>query len=279
MLATLIVTLREGVEAALIIGIILSYLHKIGLEREGRKVWLGTALATVLSIVGGFGVFLIMGTTTEGLFQQLLEGFAMLTAVIVLTYMVFWMHGGGKGMTASINAKVQAAVSSSSVTALAVLAFVSVLREGVETVLFLIGTTSSSTPGEALAGGLLGLIMAVVVGYAVFKSSRKVNIAAFFKWTSVLLLFMAAGMLSNAIGEFHEANLLPPIAKRIWDTSGFLSEDDFFGGIMMALFGYNSSPSLFQVISYVSYLAGTMYMFFRTPQKIHSTNGGTQHAE
>lgn len=277
MVATLIVTLREGFEAALIIGIILSYLHKVGMIKETRKVWIGTALALLLSVVGGVGVFTIMETTSEGLFQQLLEGVALMTAVVVLTYMVFWMHGGGKGMANSINAKVKDAVGSNSVTALAVLAFVSVIREGVETVLFLIGTTKSSSPTEAFMGGILGLIIAVVAGYAVFRSSKNVNITAFFKWTSILLLFMAAGMLSNAIGEFHEAQLLPPIAKRIWDTSGYLSEDDFFGGMAMALFGYNSSPSLLQVVSYVIYLSTTMYLFLKKPSKL--TNGGIQHAK
>jgi high-affinity iron transporter len=276
MLATLIITLREGFEAALIIGIILSYLYKVGLAQETRKVWIGTVLATLMSVVGGFGVFIIMETTAEGLFQQLLEGFAMMIAVIVLTYMVFWMHGGGKGMAASISSKVQGAIGSGSVTALAFLAFVSVIREGIETVLFLIGTTKSSLPIEAFTGGILGLALAIIAGYIVFKSSKKVNIAAFFKWTSVLLLFMAAGMLSNAIGEFHEAEWLPPLVNRIWDTSGYLSEDDFLGGMMMALFGYNSSPSLLQVASYAVYLVSTIYLFFKKPNQ--SKNGGIQHA-
>lgn len=263
MLPTFIITLREGFEAALVIGIIISYLHKVGIPSETKKVWLGTGLAVLLSLIGGFAVYAIFKTTTEGLFQQLLEGIAMSIAVVVLTYMVFWMNGGGKGMTMVINERVKKASSSESILALTVLAFVSVIREGVETVLFLIGTTSTNSPTEALVGGVLGLVFAIIAGYVVFRSSKKLNIALFFKWTSILLLFMAAGMLSNAIGEFHEAQWLPPLAKRIWDTSGLLSEDDFFGGILMAVFGYNSSPSLLQVISYTIYLATTLFVYLK----------------
>ncbi|MEE8391115.1 MAG: FTR1 family protein, partial [Anaerolineae bacterium] len=163
MIASLLITLREGLEAALIVGIVLSVLRKLGHADRSRPVWAGVLVAVVVSVAIGL-VLNGLGVTFEGRGEEIFEGVAMLLAAVVLTWMIFWMQRQGRQIQAELESDVRRAVTTGSAWALFGLAFVAVVREGIETVLFLTAAAFSATPAQTLTGGALGLIAAVVLG-------------------------------------------------------------------------------------------------------------------
>jgi len=262
--ASLLITLREGLEAALILGIILAYLAKTGNRDKSGTVWLGTLAALGLSVLAGAIVFVTAGEV-EGRAEAVFEGVAMLTAAGVLTYMIFWMRRQAINIRAHLQAQVNTALRSGSRVALGVLAFVAVGREGIETVLFLFAATKAASPVAATAGGLLGVAAAAVLGYLLYRGTYRLNLRAFFNVTSVLLLLFAAGLLAHGIHEFQEAALLPAGIEHVWDTNALLSETSTAGSFLKALFGYNGDPSLVEVAGWAAYLLLVGWAYFRPP--------------
>ena len=244
MLAALLITFREGLEAALIVGIVLGYLKRTGhMDRQGG-VWWGVAAA--------------VGARFEGRAEQIFEGATMLLAAGVLTWMVFWMQAQGRRIKGELEEGVQKAVAAEQGWALFSLAFIAVVREGIETVLFLSAAAFSSSPAQTLVGGLIGLAAAVAVGWALFAASGRLNMRRFFQVTSVLLIVFAAGLAAHGVHEFQEAGLLPIFVEHVWDINHILDENGTLGSILKSLFGYNGNPSLMEVVSYVGYLAAIM---------------------
>lgn len=264
MAASLLITLREGLEAALIIGIILAYLARTGNRDKAGTVWLGTLAAVVLSGLAGATIFLTAGSF-EGRTEQLFEGTAMFTAVAVLTYMIFWMRKQAINIRAHLQAQVNTALLSGSRLALGLLAFVAVGREGIETALFMFAATKAASPFAATVGGLLGLGAAVILGYLLYRGTYRLNLRAFFNVTSVLLLLFAAGLLAHGIHEFHEAAVIPTVIDHVWDINPILDEKSTLGSFLKALFGYNGNPSLVEVFAWVSYLVLVGWAYFRPP--------------
>lgn len=264
MAPSLLIMLREGLEAALIVGIILAYLTKTGNRDKFGVVWLGTGLSVALSLLVGAGIFLTAGGI-EGRAEALFEGSAMFTACGVLTYMIFWMRRQAINIRGHLHAQVHTALESGSLVALGLLAFVAVGREGIETALFMFAATKTATPLAATAGGLLGLGGAVILGYLLYRGTYRLNLRAFFNVTSVLLLFFAAGLLAHGIHEFHEAGVIPPVIDPVWDTNGILDERSTPGSFLKALFGYNGNPSLIEVLAYAAYLLLVGWSYFRPP--------------
>lgn len=264
MAASLLITLREGLEAALIVGIILAYLAKTGNRSKFGVVWLGTWLAVLMSLVVGAGIFLTAGEL-EGRAEQLFEGTAMFTAAGVLTYMIFWMRKQAINIRAHLQAQVSTALQTGSLGALAFLAFVAVGREGIETALFLFAAAKAATPVATIAGGLLGLGTAAVLGYLLYKGTYRLNLRAFFNVTSILLLLFSAGLLAHGIHEFHEAGLIPPVIEEVWNTGSVLPEASIIGSLLKAVFGYNANPSLVEVLVYAAYLLVIGWAYFRPP--------------
>jgi high-affinity iron transporter len=262
MAPSLLITLREGLEAALTVGIILAYLAKIGHRHRHGVAWVGVGLAVAASVVAGAIIFFTAGEL-EGRREDLFEGAAMLTAVVVLTYMIFWMRRQAINIRAHLQAQVETALAADSGLALGLLAFVAVGREGIETALFMFAATKAATPTAAMAGGLLGLAAAAILGYLLYRGAYKLNLRAFFNVTSILLLFFAAGLLAQAIGELHSAGVIPPV--RFWDAHRLLSETSTLGAFLKSLFGYHAYPSVVQVLTYTSYLAIVGWGYFRPP--------------
>jgi len=261
---SLLITLREGLEAALIVGIILAYLARTGNRDKSGAVWFGTAVSVLLSLLVGAGIFLTAGGI-EGRAEEIFEGSAMFAAAGVLTYMIFWMRRQAINIRAHLQAQVQTALETGSVWALGLLAFVAVGREGVETALFMFATTKTATPLAATVGGLLGLGAAIILGYLLYRGTYRLNLRAFFNVTSVLLLLFAAGLLAHGIHEFHEAGVIPPIVESLWDTNAIVDEASTLGGFLKALWGYNGNPSLVEVLAYAGYLLLVGWMYFRPP--------------
>ena len=252
MIAALLITLREGLESALIVGIVLGVLRKLGRMDRSKPVWIGVAAAVVASIVAGLALN-ALGVAFEGRGEEIFEGAAMLLAAGVLTWMIFWMQRQGRNVQAELESDVRQAVTVGSAWALFSLAFVAVLREGIETALFLTAAAFSATPVETLVGGALGLAIAVVLSWLMFAAGRRLDVRAFFRVTSILLILFAAGLLAHGVHELQEAALLPTFVEHVWDVNFILDENSTVGAFLQALFGYNGNPSLLEMISYVAY--------------------------
>jgi high-affinity iron transporter len=261
MLAGFLLGLREGIEAALIIGIVLGMLRKMNRMDRAPLVWLGVGIASALSI--GIAIALnVIGARFEGAAEELFEGVMMLLAAGVLTWMIFWMQKQGRETQRSLEADVKNALAPGAKWALFLVSFLAVLREGIELALFLTAVNFAE-PGRAGAeapilgwlGGLLGLLGAIIIGWLTFESSLRLNMRRFFQFTSVILVFFAAGLVGHAIGEFNELGWIPRLVSPLYDVNSFISEASVLGKFLKALFGYIASPSLSQTIGYVGYFA------------------------
>ena len=253
MLASALITLREGLEAALIVGIVLSVLRKLGRSDRSRPVWAGVAAAVIASIAAALALD-ALGVAFEGRGEEIFEGITMLLAALVLTWMIFWMGRQGRQIQTELESDVRRAVTTSNKWALFGLAFVAVVREGIETVLFLTAATVGATPAQVLIGGALGLVVAIVLGWVMFVAGRQLNVRAFFRVTGVLLILFAAGLVAHGVHELQEAGVFPTVIEHVWDINHVLDEGSGVGTFLKALFGYNGNPSLFEVMSYVVYL-------------------------
>ncbi len=264
MAGSLLIMLREGLEAALIVGIILGYLAKTGNRSRFGAVWAGVALAAAGSLLVGGAIFFTAGGL-EGRAEEIFEGTAMFTAVGVLTYMIFWMRRQSINIRAHLQAQINTALATGSVAAMGVLAFVAVGREGVESALFMFAASQTSTWAAALAGGAVGLAAAAVLGYLLYRGIFRLNLRAFFNVTSVLLLLFAAGLLAHGIHEFQEVGWIPMLVAPVWDTNAILHDASTVGSFARTLFGYNGSPSLPEVLAYAVYLILIGWAYFRPP--------------
>jgi high-affinity iron transporter len=202
MLGSLFVTLREGFEAALIVGIVLAYLNKAGASDRSRHVWAGVAAAALLSVVMGALLF-ASGSELSGTSEQFYEGTAMLVAAAVLTWMIFWMQRQARTLGAALRERVSSALVAGG-TALFWVAFIAVAREGIETSLFMYAATGKDSAASTLVGGTTGLVLAIGLGLLVYRGGRRLDLARFFQVTSVLLLIFAAYLLKGATGEIGE---------------------------------------------------------------------------
>lgn len=260
MLATFFLMLREGLEAALIVGIVAAYLVKIGRRDALPKVAVGVAAAIGLSIAIGLVVTLTIEELPE-IVQATAEALAALVAVVVLTWMLFWMRRQGRALKGELERGVDLALTDGGAMALVALAFVAVIREGVETVLFLIPILSFNGTGiDTVAGGLLGLAAATAVGWAIFVAGRRVNLRRFFTVTGTVLIFVAAGLVAFAISELGEAGLLSNTGVA-FDLNGVLADTSPLGSVLHGLFGYRSAPTVLELLGYLIYLVPVLILF------------------
>ena len=263
MLTSLLITLREGLEAALIVGIILAYLAKTNNRAVFKHVWLGVGLAILVSLAAGAVIYVTAGELT-GSAEQIFEGTAMFLAAGILTWMIFWMRRQAVNIRGHLQAQVQSTLASGSWLAMTLLAFVAVVREGIETALFMFAATRvAESPASFTAGGILGLVTAIAIGYAIYRGSARLNLRVFFNVTSVILIVFAAGLVAHGVHEFHEAGTIPPVIEHIWDVNHILPESSTAGRFLTALFGYNGNPSLVEVGAYAVYLVGALVGYFR----------------
>jgi high-affinity iron transporter len=252
MLPSFLLSLREGIEAALIIGIIIGVLNQLKRPELKPAIWQGVLLAVGLSFAFGVG-FNALGMEFSGKFEEIFEGTAMLLAAGVLTWMIIWMQRQGRQIQLNLEEKTAQAAISKGGSALFVLAFLAVFREGIELALFLIAARMTSDPISVLIGAFLGLVAAIALGWMLFSGTRRLNLKQFFQVTNVLLLFFAAGLVAYGVHELIEAGLIPGIIDPVWDINHILSDQSNLGGILKALFGYNGNPALTEVLAYAAY--------------------------
>jgi len=259
----LVVGLREGIEAALVIGIILAYLTKIDQKPLRRYVYSGAGAAIAASVVGAI-LFAILIGEFEGTAEQLFEGIAAILAVIVLTSMIFWMMKAAKDIRKHVEQRIDLLVDRRQVAGLASLAFVAVFREGIETVLFMAGLTSAgTTPGDVAVGVGIGLLVAAFVGYGLFAASWKINLRRFFQVTGIVLIIIAAGLFSLGVHELQEAGVLPWLSGTVYDLTAVFSVDgNPLASVLRGLVGYSDAPTQLEVVAYFAYWAFAVLVYF-----------------
>ena len=264
--ASFLITLREGLEIALVLAILAGYLVKSGRSSDLPSMWKGAFAALALCFIFGISIHLAVGGL-NGKVEQATEGIIAVAAASVLTWMIFWMRENARNLGAELRSQVDQATGAK---ALAAIAFVAVFREGLETALFLLGAETSSASGaKVVIGGLIGIAISAVLGYLVYKGGNRLNLRSFFLATGVMLIFFAAGLVGKAFHEFRELFgfesgwLIDPA----WTvTSGPWAEGTFFD-FMKGLFGWSSDAEKIRVIAYIAYLIPILLMFVRGPRK------------
>jgi high-affinity iron transporter len=248
-----LLSLREGLEAALIVGIVLGALKRLGRRDQALSVWLGVGVALAASLLAAIGLDAI-GAEFEGAAAQVFEGVTMLLAAGVLTWMIFWMQREGAAINQRLTADVRAATGRGRTRAsLFLLAFLAVFREGIELALFLVAATFATSALQTVVGAAAGLLLAAGLGYLMFAGSIRLNLKLFFRATSLLLVVFAAGMLAYGVHELVEAAVLPALVEPLYNISPILSDQAGLGLLLKALFGYNSNPALLETLAYIAY--------------------------
>jgi high-affinity iron transporter len=271
MVSSFLLSLREGLEAALIIGIVLGALRKIRRTDLAPALWLGTLAATGVSILAAV-LLTLFGLSLEGNAEKIYEGITMFLAAGILTWMIFWMSGQARHMKGELEDGVnKAAVRyAAGRRSLFWLAFVAVVREGVELALFITAAFFAGNNEQVgantiqtLAGVALGLGTAVLLGWSLLATTVRLDLRRFFQVTGLLLILFAAGLVAHGIHEFNEINWIPAIVEHVWDMNYFIDETSVSGELLKTLFGYNGNPSLTEIIGYIGYLITASIFFGR----------------
>lgn len=263
MLAAFLITLREGLEAALIVSILIAYLVKTERASSVRYVWAGVGGAVAFSLVIGGALALAADSLSESA-QSAFEGTMALLAVGFVTWMVFWMARNARELKGQLHAHVDKATAAGA-GAVAAMAFIAVSREGFETALFLWSSFQTTGGGWVdILGGLLGLIAAIALGLLIYRGALRVNLATFFKWTGVALIVIAAGVFTYGIHELQAAGLLPGGGAIAFDISAALPYDSVQYAVFRGVLAVRTVPSWLEVFGWFAYLVPTMWLFFRS---------------
>ncbi|QMV74052.1 FTR1 family protein [Comamonas piscis] len=263
MLVPFLIMLREGIEAALIVGIIASFLRHTGRARLMPAVWAGVFLALGLSLFVGAGLQWMAAEFPQKQ-QELFEGVVGFIAVGMLTGMVFWMRKASRSIKGELQASVDKALSTSGSASWALIGmvFLAVAREGVESVFFLLAIFQQSSGWSAAAGAFLGVALSVLLGIGLYKGGVRINLRQFFRYTGIFILVVAAGLLAGAVRRLHEAGIWNQLQQVVFDSSGVLPEDSPLGVILGGLLGYMHAPVVGEVLAWALYLLVTLAMFF-----------------
>src|SRR3954469_14346056 len=261
-LASYLIGLREGLEITLVVSILIAYLVKSGRRRQLLPLWCGVALAVVLSVL--FGALLTYTETTllaDSASRELFEAITSVLAVVLVTWMIFWMRRTARRLKGELTGKLESALGVGAL-AIAGIAFVSVIREGLETALLFYtaaqGATSTLTPLLAISAGIA---TSVLIGFGLYAGAIRVNLSRFFTISGVLLIFVAAGIFKYGIHDFQEAGLLPGLGTTAFDITGVLDPSSWYGAVVSGLFNITPQPSVLEMVAYVVYLVPVLAIF------------------
>ncbi|KAB0678815.1 iron uptake transporter permease EfeU [Aureimonas leprariae] len=264
MLVPFLIMLREGLEAALIVGIVAGYLARTGRSAWMPAVWIGIFLAVALALFVGAGLQIASAEFPQAT-QELFEAAVGLVAVVVLTSMVLWMRQAARSIKAELQSSIDAALSGSDGRGLALvgLVFFAVAREGLESVFFLLAVFQQSPGAAAPLGALGGIALSSLLGYAIYRGGVRLDLARFFRWTGIFILVVAAGLLAGSLRHLHEAGLWNTLQGVVFDFAGVLPEDGVVGTVLSGLFGYMDDPRTGELLVYVLYLGIALTLFLR----------------
>jgi high-affinity iron transporter len=274
-LANYLIGLREGLEAALVVSILVAYLVKTERRPLLGRIWLGVGVAVAVSL--GFGALLTYGPrglTFES--QELIGGSLSIVAVGFVTWMIFWMARAARGIAGELRGRIDAAAEGS-VWSLALVAMLAVGREGLETALFLWAATQAGTRDggtatwEPLLGAGLGLATAVVLGYLLYRGAIRINLTRFFTWTGAFLIVVAAGVLSYGVHDLQEAGFLPGLNSVAFDVSGTIDPTSWYGTVLKGVFNFSPVTTRLEALAWVLYAVSTMTLFLRSVRRRTST--------
>ncbi len=275
MLANYLIGLREGLEAALVVSILVAYLVKTERRELLGRIWLGVGIAVAVS--RAFGALLTFGP--RGLtfdVQELIGGSLSIVAVGFVTWMIFWMARAARGIAGELRGRIDAAAEGS-VWSLALVAMLAVGREGLETALFLWAATEAGTRDadtatwEPLLGAGLGLGTAVVLGYLLYRGAIRINLTKFFTWTGAFLIVVAAGVLSYGVHDLQEAGILPGLGSVAFDVSGTIDPTSWYGTVLKGVFNFSPVTTRLEALAWVLYAVPTMTLFLRAVRRRSST--------
>jgi high-affinity iron transporter len=270
MISSFILSIREGLEAALVIGIVLGALRQMHRQDLVSSIWAGAGIATLLSLLTAI-VLTRLGLDLKDPAEAIFEGMTMVLAAGILTWMIFWMNLRARNMKSDLESGVLRA-SMTGKWSLFGLAFIAVLREGVELALFLTAAAFSSGAIQTILGSFLGLGLSILLAWLFFATSVRLDLRRFFRVTGFLLLLFAAGLVARAVGELVLVGWIPAIINHVWDLGGVISTDSVLGQTLGALFGYSASPSLVQVLFYLGYF-GVVLSGLAAAGRASSLNG------
>ena len=262
MLIAFLIMLREGIEAALIVGIVAGFLKQSGHSRLMPKVWLGVALAALMCLGIGYGIHSATGEIPQKE-QEFVVGVIGLVAVAMLTYMILWMKKAARSMKQQLQDSVQTALNRGNGQgwALVGMAFLAVAREGLERVFFLLAVFQQSPTWSMPVGAVLGLLAAVVIGALIYQGGMRLNLAKFFRWTGAFLIVVAAGLVAGSLRALHEAGVWNHLQEVVFDSSKYLHEDSPLGVLLGGFFGYTDHPTQGEVLAWLLYLVPVMIWF------------------
>lgn len=261
--------LREGVEAALIVAIVMAYLVRSGSGDQVPKVWLGAGASALVSVAAGILIFQTVGSF-EAPYEQYFEAGTLLVATVVVTWMLFWMRRQSMAIRGELHARLDRVLTEGSAWGLAVLAFSAVIREGLETSVFLVGQTTSaaSSASSIVIGALIGLAVAIAIGWMFYTGSRRIDLRSFFRWTGIGLIFIAAGLASHAVHELIEVGVIPFGTQAVFDISNVLPDEAGIGQFLRAILGYSAAPEATTLVVYVAYLLVILALYLRPAKRV-----------
>ncbi len=266
MLSNYLIGLREGLEASLVVGILIAYLVRTGNRDKIRLVWFGVLAAVVLSLV--FGAALSFTSAAMSFrAQEAFGGVLSIVAVGFVTWMVFWMKSAARGLKGELHGRLDKALAAGGF-ALAVVAFVAVVREGLETALFLFAAAKAT--GESavpLLGATLGLGTAAFLGWLIYRGALKLNLATFFKWTGAALIVVAAGVLAYGVHDLQEAGVLPGISSLAWDISAQMPPSSWYASLLRGTINFTPETTWLQAFAWLAYIIPVMYLYLRPAPK------------
>lgn len=271
MIPTFVIFLREGIEASMIVAILLAYLKRIGQAQHFREVFLGVGAALAFTVLGGVGAYVAISRYSGSSVQTYFETATYVVAAAFLTAMTFWMHKHAHTMAHELRARSDAALTTGNRWGLGLLSFQAVGREGLETMVFTLAilfanSHQAATPVHGylvLLGGALGLGVALVLAVAMYRMGTKINLKIFFRVLGVVLMLFAAGLLADAMENLQHLGWITFGSHVMWNTSGFMRESSNLGDIMHSLLGYADQPTVLQGLVWLAYVVASIGIFVR----------------
>ncbi len=268
MLANFLIGLREGVEAALVVGILVAYVNKIGRRDVLPRIWLGVGLAVLLSLA--FGALLTFGTT--GLptnIEALIAGVLSIIATAFVTWMIFWMLRTSRSMSRDLHGEIDTHLAGAG-WGLVLVAFLAVGREGVETALFIwAAVQASGSTALPLLGAALGILLAALIGYLLYRGVVRINLSRFFAFTGVFLIIVAAGVLSNGVHDLQEFGLIPGADNLAFNVTAAVPPESWYGALLQGTLNFSPTTSWLQLIVWVAYVVPVLTVFAATIRRGH----------
>ncbi|MEY9953132.1 iron uptake transporter permease EfeU [Leifsonia sp. EB34] len=274
MLANYLIGLREGLEMALIVTILVAYVVKIGRTDVLSKLWIGVGVALVVPL--GIGALLTWGPyglSFEA--QEIVGGTLSLVAVGFVTWMIFWMGKTARSMKSTLQNRLDSALVGAG-WGVVILAMLSVGREGIETALFVWATVASIGGGwEPVIGAVLGLVSAAALGFLLYRGMVKINLGSFFTWTGAFLILVAGGVLAYGIGDLQEAGVIPGAGIHAYDISGIIPSSSWYGTALAGILNFNPSPTWAQVMTWAGYIVVVTFAYVRQHRASHARPAST----